>query len=332
MPSRRQQAHVYKQDEIDKLKGISLPPKIKCGVCLKNLPQVKFSTKQLTDARWQVQTAGKMIKRINCQDCVGKPVVEIECSMCGKTKGIAAFARVQRRKTDTAKCFPCIDMQLAENAFEEDKYEDPGRAFITPDHSNGLIPEYFSSATSSTASAYADDDWRSVNEGSRRRKELEDNSARRPQRERLEDGGIALSTDFQRAMSVSGSADDSLIGTEYAYPAGGNGDGDFSEPRTKSWHTKSIEVSSASSGFNPNAYGRQSTPSIAGSSQSFASSVAERSDTTEIRSNGWAKIRAAPRAPVVDAWHSDDDEEQARDDDSDEDSDDDDDDDDDPII
>ena len=120
-------------------------------------------------------------------------------------------------------------------------------------------------------------------------------------------------------MSVSGSANDSLIDTEYAYPAGdnGHGDGHLSEPRTKSWHTNSIGVSSTSSGFNPNAYGRQRTPSVACSSKSFASSVAERSDASEIRPNGWAKIKAAPRAPVVDAWQSDDDEEEANDNDSD---------------
>jgi len=128
-----------------------------------------------------------------------------------------------------------------------------------------------------------------------------------------------LSADFQRAVSISGSAGESLIGTEYAYPAGNNGDGDgWSGVRTKSWHTKSIELSSASSGFDPHAYGRRSTPSVTGSSHSFASSVAERSDSTETRPSGWAKIKAAPRVPIVDAWHSDDDDDdEANEDDSD---------------
>jgi DNA repair protein RAD7 len=116
----------------------------------------------------------------------------------------------------------------------------------------------------------------------------------------MEDGGIALSADFQKAMSMTGSADESLIDTEYSYTAAlgkGNSDG-WSEQRTKSWHTKSNAASSTNSGFNPNAY-RRSTTSIAGTSHSFASSVAERSDTSEIRPNGWAKIRAAPRGPPM---------------------------------
>ncbi|KAI1568401.1 Stc1 domain containing protein [Pyrenophora tritici-repentis] len=293
MPSRKQ-AHVYNQDDIDRLKGIALPPRLKCGLCHKNVPLIRFSTKQQTDARSQIRSFGKILKHINCQDCVGRQTVELECSMCGKTKGIDSFARTQRRKTDTAKCFVCIERQLADNAYEEGKYEDLSNAF-TPDHSNGHAPEYFSSALSSTASN-VDDGWKSVNDGSRRRQELEANGARR---KGLVDGGIALSTDFQRALSMSGSASDSLIDTEYAFPAGRNGDGDSSEPRTKSWHTKSIEVLSASSGFDPNAYGRRTTPSVSGSSRSFASSVAERSDTTKIRPNGWAKIRAAPRASIA---------------------------------
>jgi len=128
-------------------------------------------------------------------------------------------------------------------------------------------------------------------------------------------------------VSISGSADKSLIGTEYAYPAGGNGDSDgWSKVRTNSWHTNSIELSNASSGFDSHAYGRRSTPSVTGSSHSFASSVAERSDITDMRPSGWAKIKAAPRVPAVDAWHSDDDDDdEANEDDSDNDSDEDDD-------
>jgi DNA repair protein RAD7 len=98
-------------------------------------------------------------------------------------------------------------------------------------------------------------------------------------------------------MSVSGYTDEALTELEYAHPPGrpDNGDG-WSEVRTKSWHTQSNAAPSASSGFNPNAY-RRSTSSANGSSHTFASSVAERSDTSEIRPNGWAKIRAAPRNP-----------------------------------
>lgn len=74
--------------------------------------------------------------------------------MCGKTKGLEDFAKSQRRNPDTAKCFACVEGQLANEAFDEDKYEDPDKAFITPDHSNGQYPEYFSAATSDTSSSY----------------------------------------------------------------------------------------------------------------------------------------------------------------------------------
>lgn len=74
--------------------------------------------------------------------------------MCGKTKGLESFAKSQRRNPDTAKCFACVEGQLANEAFDEDKYEDPDKAFVTPDHSNGQYPEYFTAATSDTSSSY----------------------------------------------------------------------------------------------------------------------------------------------------------------------------------
>jgi DNA repair protein RAD7 len=128
--------------------------KIKCGRCQKNLPQVKYSIKQLTDARWQIKNSGKMYKAINCQSCTGQQKVEIECTMCGKTKGLEDFAKSQRSKPDTAKCFKCVEAQLADEAFNEDRYEDLEKAFITPDHSKGQYPEYWSAATTDTSSTY----------------------------------------------------------------------------------------------------------------------------------------------------------------------------------
>lgn len=74
--------------------------------------------------------------------------------MCGKTKGLEDFAKSQRCKPDTAKCFKCVEQQLADEAFNEDRYEDLDKAFVTPDHSNGQYPEYFSAATTDTSSTY----------------------------------------------------------------------------------------------------------------------------------------------------------------------------------
>jgi hypothetical protein len=148
-----------------------------------------------------------------------------------------------------------------------------------------------------------------------------------------------LSDGFQRAMSINGSTDESLIETEYAFSArGDNSNGDaWSQVRTKSWHTQSNAApsGSVSSGFNPSAY-RHSATSVAGSSHSFASSVAERSVTSEIRSNGWAKIRAYKPEPQLcrpaddiaretgseaDAWDSDEEDVKANSDDDDSDDD-----------
>jgi DNA repair protein RAD7 len=103
------------------------------------------------------------------------------------------------------------------------------------------------------------------------------------------EGGIALSKKF-RAMSVNESTSEGdLIGAEYGYEGGRNyehGDG-WSEVQTKSWHTKSQGTASASS-----SHGDPSSISRAGTARTYTSSVAERSSTSEVRSNGWAKIRA----------------------------------------
>ncbi|KAF1940690.1 hypothetical protein EJ02DRAFT_349496 [Clathrospora elynae] len=332
MAGRKHQVHAYSPDEIDRLKNVRLPKRIKCGRCFKNLPQAKYSIKQLTDARWQITNNGKFDKPINCQACTGQQIVELECVMCGKTQGLESFAKSQRNKPDTAKCFKCVEEQLSVNAIDEEKYEDGQKAFLPPEHSNGHFPEYFSSATSTTdsSSTYGDDEWSSIN-------------GKDPEsRSNDQNGGVALSEGFQRAMSINGSTDDTLAQFEYAYPPGRFNNG--SEARTKSWHTQSNAAPSASSCFNPNAYGRPSATSVASSSHSFRSSVAERSDASDIRPNGWAKIRAyrspspkltggPPTRPAgdnvreqesaVNAWDSDEDEDEVDDDDNDDDSDDD---------
>ena len=48
-----------------------------------------------------------------------------------------------------------MEIQVKEAAINEDKYEDPDKAFVTPDHSGGVFPEYFSNATSITGSSSA---------------------------------------------------------------------------------------------------------------------------------------------------------------------------------
>jgi DNA repair protein RAD7 len=87
---------------VHRLKGIPVPPKIKCGRCYKNLPPTKYSTKQLTDLRSQIHQTGRQTAAINCQTCTGQHLVELECTICHKTKGLEDFAKSQKSKPDTA--------------------------------------------------------------------------------------------------------------------------------------------------------------------------------------------------------------------------------------
>jgi len=84
--------------------GVAIPDRIKCGRCEKNLPQARYSTKQLTDLRWQIKTNGRCTQPIICRRCTGEPLVEIECFMCHKTKGLEEFAKSQRCRPDHAVC------------------------------------------------------------------------------------------------------------------------------------------------------------------------------------------------------------------------------------
>lgn len=109
-----------------------------------------YSNVQLTNARRQIKDSGKITKAINCRKCMGQRVVEIECIMCNKTKGIEEFAKSQRKNSDTAKCFKCMEEQVRQEPINERRYEPGGNPFDTPDHSGGNYPEYWST-TSSTA-------------------------------------------------------------------------------------------------------------------------------------------------------------------------------------
>jgi hypothetical protein len=88
---------------VSSLKSVSIPPKIECSRCRKSLPHAKYSTKQLTNVRYQIKTGGDY-KNINCQGCTGPQVVEVQCMMCNKTKGLEKFAKSQRARPDNAVC------------------------------------------------------------------------------------------------------------------------------------------------------------------------------------------------------------------------------------
>jgi DNA repair protein RAD7 len=99
----RSQVHAWSPEEIERLSQVPVPAKIKCGHCHKNVIHTRFSTKQLTDLRYHLKTTGKMCA-INCKPCTGQPMVEVECVMCRKTKGLEEFAKSQRAKPDSAVC------------------------------------------------------------------------------------------------------------------------------------------------------------------------------------------------------------------------------------
>lgn len=82
------------------LRGIPLPAKLKCNMCLRNYNAANFSEKQKTDVRYQISKQGRITTNPKCLKCTGGQLVEIECSHCHKTKGLEDFAKVQRRKPD----------------------------------------------------------------------------------------------------------------------------------------------------------------------------------------------------------------------------------------
>ncbi|KAL6705565.1 hypothetical protein ACN47E_006682 [Coniothyrium glycines] len=277
-------SYFYDRARAESLKSIALPEKIKCGRCSKNLGQARYSSKQLDDARFNIKTHGSITKPINCQRCTGQQIVELECNMCGKTKGLEAFAKTQAKNPDTAKCFKCMEEQLNEVPIAAEKYEDPTKAFITRGRPGGSTLDYFSPATSTEDSLFAEE-WASVN-GDATSKTGDD-----------DDGGVRLSSQM-RTLSMTGTISEDLIESEYAH-----GPVHFDSARRKrgedvrsttSWKTPH-HATSIASGFYPDDYSASSATSASGSVQSFPSSIAERS-TPDYRKNKWAKIKAAPRS------------------------------------
>lgn len=131
-----------------------LPEKIKCDRCNKIMGQARYSEKQLTDYRWQIRQGNRNPRRPKCQKCAGgNHLVELECQTCHKTKGLEEFAKSQRAVPDDAQCFKCTDDQVSHKPYDEEKYEDASKPFVTPDSSNGIVPDYWSSSASTRDSS-----------------------------------------------------------------------------------------------------------------------------------------------------------------------------------
>ena len=80
--------------------------------------------------------------------CTGGQPVEIECSVCGITKGLEAFAKSQRKKIDTAECFKCTEKRLDVDPINEDVYEDE-RGSRTFDEGSEFVASVFDVSTQS---------------------------------------------------------------------------------------------------------------------------------------------------------------------------------------
>jgi hypothetical protein len=93
---------------------------------------------------------------------------------------------------------------------------------------------------------------------------------------------------------MTASIGDDQVSSKYAY-AGVKGAGSEDAGSGKSW--KSNEALSTLSGYNRSAYGHQSAKSMTGTARTFASSVAERSNASNIGGSGGVKLQAASRAP-----------------------------------
>lgn len=87
-----------------RLRNVTLPAKLKCNMCEKNYNSANFSKKQLDDARYQILKTNKIMKNPRCIKCNGQQVVEIECVVCYKTKGLEQFANSQSKDKGTAVC------------------------------------------------------------------------------------------------------------------------------------------------------------------------------------------------------------------------------------
>ncbi|KAF2748942.1 hypothetical protein M011DRAFT_457062 [Sporormia fimetaria CBS 119925] len=155
MPNKNKKKYDPERDR--RLKGVKLPPKIKCSRCEKYRPAPAFSHNQLNDAREAIYNRGqRAVYHIRCLACVGAQVVEIECTICKETKGMEDYSKVQRAKPDQAKCWECVEKQLEVEPVDTDAYVDPHKIFTPVEAADDEdYPEYWTS----TAAPSEVDEW-----------------------------------------------------------------------------------------------------------------------------------------------------------------------------
>ncbi|KAJ9664883.1 hypothetical protein H2201_004935 [Coniosporium apollinis] len=118
----------YNDMTAERLKRVTLPDKIKCNRCHRNKAPGNYSNKQLAPLRYNIAKSGRngsiSSHQLTCRMCTGAQVTELHCYMCGKDKGLEAFAKQQRRRPDHAKCWDCMNEQLALEPEGDDVVDD----------------------------------------------------------------------------------------------------------------------------------------------------------------------------------------------------------------
>ncbi|KAL8951862.1 MAG: hypothetical protein Q9222_002188 [Ikaeria aurantiellina] len=88
--------------------------KTRCKACRKFKTIANYSNKQQADLRQRIagpngeKAKSPVAEIITCRACTGGQVTEMTCSQCGETKGLAEFAKAQRKNPDEARCYLCV--------------------------------------------------------------------------------------------------------------------------------------------------------------------------------------------------------------------------------
>ncbi|KAI9792398.1 MAG: hypothetical protein M1816_002282 [Peltula sp. TS41687] len=128
------------------LKGVALPPRIKCTSCKKIRNQDAFSNRQLGNLSFAAARSGQVLatnSKIKCRLCTGGSVTELQCMICEEIQGLEGFSKAQRKDPDKARCLKCVQMHLdTEPGLEPPKDVEHGLDEGTEMHSNSYDSEY----------------------------------------------------------------------------------------------------------------------------------------------------------------------------------------------
>ncbi|PYH75460.1 hypothetical protein BO82DRAFT_396829 [Aspergillus uvarum CBS 121591] len=106
----------------------ALREQVKCASCKKYRTVASYSKRQQEIIRHAIVLRGKRAAdggcEARCRQCIGGCIVELQCSICDKTKTLEHFAKNQRGDRDTARCLNCV-----QNALEVEPMPERQRQF-----------------------------------------------------------------------------------------------------------------------------------------------------------------------------------------------------------